>query len=292
MTSTATSLPAHNPFTNPNFPTWCPGCGNFGIWTALKNALIELNLEPHQVVVVFGIGCSGNQANFIEAYGFHGLHGRALPVGEGIALANQGVTTIVVGGDGDGYGEGMAHFIHTIRANPNITYLVHDNQIYGLTKGQTSPTSELGTVSPSTPQGSIDTPVNPMAIALAAGCGFVARGFAGDASHLQQLLVAAIKHRGFSLVDCFQPCVTFNNHNTFVWFYKRIVKIETLKHDPTNLAAAWALSQHGTDHIPLGILYQKEGPTMADSIAVLKSKPLVEQSPLGRDIKPLLEKMR
>lgn len=258
----------------------------------MKDALVELNLESHRTVVVFGIGCSGNQANFVEAYGFHGLHGRALPLGEGIALANHGLTTVVIGGDGDGYGEGMAHFIHTIRANPNITYMVHNNQVYGLTKGQTSPTSERGFVSPSTPQGAIDEPVNPIALAIAAGCGFVARGFAGDAVYLKQLLIAAIKHRGFSLVDTFQPCVTFNNHNTYTWFYKRIVKIETLKHDPTDRQAAWAMSQHGPDRIPLGILYQHEQPTLADGIAVLKSQALVEQSSEGRDISPLLAKMQ
>lgn len=284
--------PAHNPFAAPSFPTWCPGCGNYGIWTALKQALVELQLPPHQVVIVFGIGCSGNEANFVTAYGFHGLHGRALPVAEGVALANHGLTTVVVGGDGDGYGEGMAHFIHTMRANPNVTYIVHDNQVYGLTKGQTSPTSEHGFKTPSTPFGATDNPVNPLALAISAGCGFVARGFAGDATHLQQTIVAAIKHRGFSLVDVFQPCVTFNSLNTYQWFYQRVAKLETLKHDPSDRQAAWIMSQHGTDQIPIGIFYQQDQPTLQDAYPVLAKQPLVEQSPEARQLGALLERMK
>ena len=280
-------------YTTDQFPTWCPGCGNFGIWTALKEALAALNLEPHRTVVVFGIGCSGNQSNFVKAYGFHGLHGRALPVAEGISLANHGLTTIVMGGDGDGYGEGMAHFIHTMRANPNITYIVHDNQVYGLTKGQTSPTSQRGFKTPSTPLGSTDNPVNPMTLALANGCGFVARGFAGDAAHLKDLMVAAIKYRGFSLVDVMQPCVTFNHVNTFAWFYKRVVKLETLKHNPADRDAAWKMAQiDPAERIPIGIFYQQAKPTLAEQMPVIKTTPLVKQSPNQRDLKALLAEMR
>lgn len=273
------------------FPTWCPGCGNFGVWTALKQAMAQINLEPHRTVVVFGIGCSGNQSNFVRSYGFHGLHGRALPVGEGIALANSGVKTIVVGGDGDGYGEGMAHFIHTMRANPNITYLVHDNQVYGLTKGQIAPTASKGFKSPSTPEGSVDNPVNPISLALAAGCGFVSRGFAGDTTHLTALIKEAIQYRGFALVDVFQPCVTFNHLNTYKWFYDRVVKLETLKHDPTNLDAAWKQAQN-VEKLPIGLFYKKQMPTLEDGFTALKDKPLVDQPSDKRNIQPLLEKMR
>lgn len=286
----STTLP-QDEFKTPVVPTWCPGCGNFGLWTALKQALAELKLPVHKVVVVFGIGCSGNQANFVRAYGFHGLHGRALPVAEGIALANSGVTTIAVGGDGDGYGEGMAHFIHTIRANPNITYLVHDNQMYSLTKGQVSPTSARGTKTPSTPFGSTDTPVNPLTLALAAGCGFVSRGFAGDTTHLTQLIKSAITYRGFALVDIFQPCVTFNKVNTYKWFYDRVVKLETLKHDSGNRDAAWKAAQN-EEKLPIGIFYRKEMPTLEDGFTVLKEKPLVEQLPNGRNIRKLLDAMQ
>ncbi|MEK7637674.1 MAG: thiamine pyrophosphate-dependent enzyme [Patescibacteria group bacterium] len=285
------TAPAHNAFASPNFPTWCPGCGNFGIWTALKQALAELNIEPHRTVIVFGIGCSGNESNFVKAYGFHGLHGRTLPVAEGVALANSGLTTIAIGGDGDGYGEGMAHFIHTIRANPNITYIVHDNQVYGLTKGQTSPTSEHGFETPSTPFGNPDSPINPISLAIAAGAGFVARGFAGDAGHLTGLIKSAIQHRGFSLVDVFQPCVTFNATNTFRWFFGKVVKLETLKHDPTNRDTAWKQAQN-EEKLPIGIFYQQEKPTLEDGFSVLAKRPLVEQSPEKRQIKPLLERMK
>lgn len=273
-------------------PTWCPGCGNFGIWTGIKQALSELAIEPHRVVIVFGIGCSGNQANFVRAYGFHGLHGRALPVGEGIALANQGIKTIVVGGDGDGYGEGMAHFIHTIRANPNITYLVHDNQVYGLTKGQSSPTSMPGYVSPSTPQGTPDNPVNPIGLALAAGAGFVARGYAGDVPHLKEIIKAAITYHGFGFVDVFQPCVTFNHINTYPWFIKRLVKLDTLHHDPSDAQAAWRQSQGDTEHIPIGIFYQHEQPTLESKFSVLAKNSLNSQPAETRDLSPLLKKFR
>jgi len=274
------------------FPTWCPGCGDFGIWTALKEALVELNIPPHKLVVVFGIGCSGNQANFVRAYGFHGLHGRALPVAEGISLANHGITTIVVGGDGDGYGEGMAHFIHTIRANPNITYLVHDNQVYGLTKGQTSPTTAKGMKTPSTPLGATDEPVNPMALAIATGCGFVARGFAGDTDHLKKLIIAGVRHRGFSLIDVLQPCVTFNHLNTYNWFYQRLVKLEDNKHDSSDRQAAWLQTQRGIDHVPIGIFYQEEKAALQDGFAMLAEKPLVKQSADKRNLGPLLKSMQ
>ncbi len=271
---------AHNTkdFETHKFPTWCPGCGDFGIWTALKQALVELGKEPHQVVVVFGIGCSGNQANFVRAYGFHGLHGRALPVATGISLANHGVTTIVVGGDGDGYGEGLAHFVHTMRANPNITYLVHDNQVYGLTKGQTSPTSSQGFKTDSTPAGSLEEPINPIAIALAADCGYVARGFAGDVTHLQKLIVDGVNHKGFSLIDVFQPCVTFNHLNTFSWYYQRVAKLEEMGHNPADRNAAWIRATEASEKLPIGLFFQQEKPTYQDGLPQLAGGPLVAKS--------------
>lgn len=275
------------PFETSKTPTWCPGCGDFGIWTAIKQALVELGIHNHETVVVFDIGCSGNGANFVNTYGFHGLHGRALPLAEGIALANHGLTTLVVGGDGGGYGEGGGHFLHTIRTNPNITYLVDDNQVYGLTKGQTSPTSEKGFKSDSTPMGSIEEPLNPIAVALAAGSGFVARGFAGDIAFLQQLIVAAIRHRGFSLIDVLQPCVTFNHHNTYHWFYERIKKLDALGHDPSDRNAAWLRSQTVDETIPIGIFFQQERPTYQDQLPQLKAGPLVSHDPSRRDLRKL-----
>lgn len=268
-------------FETHQFPTWCPGCGDFGIWTALKQALVELQVEPHQVVVVFGIGCSGNQANFVKAYGFHGLHGRALPVATGIALANHGLTTIVVGGDGDGYGEGLSHFIHTIRANPNITYLVHNNSVYGLTKGQTSPTSQQGFKTGSTPTGSLEEPINPIALALAADCGYVARGFAGDVRHLQHLIVQGIRHSGFSLIDVFQPCVTFNHLNTFNWYYQRVQKLEDLGHDQHDRQAAWQQANTVGEKLPIGLFFEQDKPTYQDGLPQLADGSLVSR-PIGR----------
>ncbi len=279
-------------FETHQFPTWCPGCGDFGIWTALKQALVELKLEPHQTVVVFGIGCSGNQANFVRAYGFHGLHGRALPVATGISLANHGVTTIVVGGDGDGYGEGLSHFIHTMRANPNITYLVHDNQVYGLTKGQTAPTSVQGFKTDSTPSGSLEEPINPIALALAADCGYIARGFAGDVKQLQQLIVDGVKHKGFSLIDVFQPCVTFNHLNTFSWYYQRVAKLEDMGHDPHDRQAAWRRATEPSEKLPTGLFFEQDKPTYQDGLPQLKNGPLVSRSVERIDLTELMMTFR
>lgn len=273
-------------------PTWCSGCGDFGIWSALKLALAEVKAKPHELVVVFGIGCAGNGANLIKAYGFHGLHGRALPLAVGVAVANHALKVIVVGGDGDGYGEGLNHFIQTIRMNPNITYLVHNNSLYSLTKGQASPTSLRGMITDSTPGGVIDQPLNPLALAIAADCGYVARGFAGDIPHLQGLIVGALRHRGFSYIDVLQPCVTFNHLNTYAWFYQRVKKLETAKHNPGQRSAAWAQAtsiDDNLDHLPIGLFYQANKPTYQGQLVALKSKPLVKQTIQPADLKPLLK---
>ena len=207
-------------------PTWCPGCGNFAIWKALQQALADLKIPSHKTLVVFGVGCAGNMANTIPCYGWHSLHGRALPTGVGAKLANNDLTVIVAAGDGDSYGEGMGHFIHALRGNVDVTYIVHDNSVYGLTTGQAAPTAQKGFKAKSTPDGIIDAAVNPLALAMAAGCSFVARGFSGHADHLTEVMKAAIMHRGFSLVDVFQPCVTFNKLNTYGSYYDRVYELE------------------------------------------------------------------
>src|SRR5438132_4423789 len=194
-------------------PDWCPGCGDFGVLNALFQACAELELQPHETVVVSGIGCSSNLPGFIRAYGVHSLHGRALAVATGVKLANHALTVIATGGDGDGYGIGLNHFIQAMRRNINITYIVMNNEIYGLTTGQVSPTSAHGMVTKSTPGGNLEHMLNPLALALAAGCGYVARGFSGDPGRLLKLCKAAIQHEGFALIDVFSPCVTFNKHN-------------------------------------------------------------------------------
>ena len=264
-------------FNSPHFPTWCPGCGDFGIWTALKNALAQLGWQPSDVLIVYGIGCSGNMSSFVKAYGFHGLHGRALPVAIGAKLANKNLKVIVVGGDGDGYGEGGNHFIHALRGNVDITYLVHDNQVYGLTKGQMAPTTERGQVTSSTPEGTIDQPINPVALAIAAGGSFVAQGFSGDTAQLTQLIMDGIAHPGFAHINVLQPCVTFNHHNTYSWFYDRVYKLEGSGHDFSSKPDAFSRALEWGQKIPTGILYREIRDTYEQDVLEMREQSLLEQ---------------
>ena len=208
-------------------PAWCPGCGNFGILKAFKDAVVELGIEPHQLTIVSGIGQAGKFPHYLKCNTFNGLHGRTLPVATGIRLANHEMLVIAVAGDGDCYGEGGNHFIHAIRRNVGLKLFVHDNQIYGLTKGQPSPTTMEGTVAKNQPFGVFSEQLNPIALAIALDCSFVARGFAGDPVHLKDLMKAAILHKGFSLVDILQPCVTFNKINTYEWYKQRVLSLRT-----------------------------------------------------------------
>src|SRR5713226_224583 len=194
-------------------PDWCPGCGDFGVLSALKQAIAELGLRPHEVMTISGIGCSSNLPGYINTYGMHTLHGRALAVATGAALANHEMKVIVTGGDGDGFGIGGKHFLHTMRRNVDLTYIVMDNQIYGLTTGQTSPTSVKGMKTKSAPSGSVENPINPISLAIAAGATYVARGYTGQVKHLVELIKGGIQHRGFAVIDTFSPCVTFNLDN-------------------------------------------------------------------------------
>ncbi len=242
-------------------PDWCPGCGDFGIQVAVKQALVNLQIEPHNVAIVAGIGCSSKLTHWVNTYGLHGLHGRSLPPAVAVKFANPKLTVIADGGDGDGYGIGMGHLIHTIRRNVDMTYLVHNNMVYGLTKGQAAPTSMKGYKSPSTPFGVVEEPVNPMALALSAGATFVARASAGDAPHLIKIIEAAIKHKGFALIDIFQPCVTFNKINTYAFFMQNCYKLETdPAFDKSNFGMAMEKAMQ-KDKLPIGIFYQAERPT-------------------------------
>lgn len=250
-------------------PSWCPGCGDYGIQAALKQAIVGLGLEPENVAISTGIGCGSKINQWINTYGFAGLHGRSLPVAMGIKLANPELTVIDVSGDGDGYGIGMGHFINTMRRNLDITYIVQNNQIYGLTLGQTSPTSEKGAVGPSTPHGVIEEPVNPIRLALSSDCTFVARGFAGDIPHLTALIEEAVKHRGFALIDVLQPCATFNKVNTHQFFRERVYKLDD--HDTSDLGKAFEIAGEWGDKIPIGVFYKVEKPTYEDSDVGLKS---------------------
>lgn len=258
-------------------PTWCPGCGNYGIWTALKEAFVKLGWKPDEFVVVYGIGCSGNMNDFVESSRFHALHGRAIPNAVGIRLANHKRPVICVVGDGDCYGEGGNHLIHAARGNFNLTVLVHDNRVFGLTTGQASPTAGKGYQSKSTPQGVIETPVNPLALAITQGVTFAAQGFAADMPRLSDLIAAAAKHRGFSLVNILQPCVTFNKVNTLEWYRERTYKLddkERTKDEALKLVV-------DSKRIPLGVIFREERQTYEGSLPQLKDRPLVEKGPFS-----------
>ncbi len=271
-------------------PTWCPGCGNFGILGAIKAALKELNLKPHQVVFTYDVGCSGNMADFVYAYGFHALHGRALPVGAGIKLANHQLPVINIIGDGGCYGEGIDHFIGLSKGNHDIISLTHNNYLYSLTTGQKSPTTKKGTPTPSTPDGSIDQDLNPLALALINHATFVARGFSGDIPHLTKLLVKAIRHKGFALLDVLQPCITYNKDYTYQWYRDRIDYLDE-KHDRTNLNDALKQSLI-SDRLPIGVFYQVEKKPFHEHYQLLNSKPLVDQSIDKIDISGLVNSLK
>jgi len=249
--------------------TWCPGCGNFTIWYMLKQALLELQLEPHEVVMVYDVGCSGNGSNFTHVYGFHGLHGRALPVAQGIRLVNKKLKIIVIGGDGGGLGLGAGHFIHASRRNMDITYILHDNQIYGLTTGQASPRSDKGMITKTTPEGNFEEAINPLTLALASHATFVGRGFSGSPHHLKNLLKDAISHRGFSFVDVLQPCITFNKQNTYAWYNERTYDLaEKSEHNTSDKNQAWVKANEWEEKIPLGVFYRLNKETYEDLLSM------------------------
>jgi len=260
-------------------PDWCPGCGDFGVLNALYQACAELELQPHEIMVVSGIGCSSNLPGFFRSYGVHSLHGRALPVATGAKLANHSMTVIATGGDGDGYGIGLNHFIQAMRRNINVTYIVMNNEIYGLTTGQVSPTSEPGMKTKSTPHGNLEGMLNPLALALASGCGYVARGFSGQPKHLMKLYQDGIQYPGFALIDVFSPCVTFNKQNTYQWFRERVYKLEEADHDPNDFQAAMDRALEWGSKIPIGLFYRNPNPRPPlDALdPALQAGPLVSQ---------------
>jgi 2-oxoglutarate ferredoxin oxidoreductase subunit beta len=271
-------------------PTWCLGCGNYGIWNSLKKTFVKLRLMPHEIVIVYGIGCSGNGANFIRTYAFHSLHGRALPVATGVKLANHKLNVLIMGGDGDGVGIGGNHFIHTCRRNIDMTYILHNNKVYGLTTGQTAPTSGRGFKTKSTPSGVLEIPVNPVSLALICGATFIARGFSGDTGHLLDIMKKAIKHKGFSFIEVLQPCVTFNKINTYDFYRDRIYKLEELKdYDRSNLNEAIKKSME-EEKIPTGIFYDIDRPTYEDGLKQIERKPLVDHMIADIDINRLLNR--
>jgi 2-oxoglutarate/2-oxoacid ferredoxin oxidoreductase subunit beta len=265
-------------YEGPVEPDWCPGCGDFGVLLSLKKAVLSLGLHPHEIMVVSGIGCSSNLPGFIHSYGVHSLHGRSVPVATGIKLANTDLNVVITGGDGDGYGIGMGHFIHAMRRNLDLTYVVMDNQIYGLTTGQISPTSMKDMKTKTTPRGNAEPPINPLALAMISGASYVARAYSGKPKQLTELFAGAIAHKGFSLIDVFSPCVTFNKVNTYSWFRDRIYDMDAEgNHDPADMAAGLNRSFEWGERIPTGLFYQNEQPIFEESEPVLQRGPLVHQ---------------
>jgi 2-oxoglutarate/2-oxoacid ferredoxin oxidoreductase subunit beta len=258
-------------------PAWCPGCGNFGILRAFKRAVVELGLEPNRFTVVSGIGQSGKFPHYTRCNTFNGLHGRTLPVATGIKLVNHPMPVIAVAGDGDCYGEGGNHLIHAIRRNIDVSVFVHDNQVYGLTKGQASPTSMEGMKTKVQPYGVLAEPLSPLAMAVALDCSFVARGYAGDAEHLAGLMKESISHKGFALLDILQPCVTFNGLNTYTWFKERVYHLGP-SYDPTDRVAAFTKALEFGPRIPLGVIYRNERPSFGDRFPAVHGAAIVDLS--------------
>ncbi len=264
-------------FRNSVKPNWCPGCGDFSVQAAIQRAAANVGLDPHNLAVISGIGCSGRISGYINSYGVHSIHGRSLPIAQGVKMANRDLTVIASGGDGDGYAIGMSHTIHSIRRNINITYIVMDNQIYGLTKGQTSPRSAVGFKTKSTPEGSIEQAISPMKMALTAGATFVAQSFSTDLKDLTALIEAGINHDGFSLINVFSPCVTYNKVNTYDWFKENLTKLSDIEdYDSSNREMAMqTLMRH--DGLVTGLIYQdKERKSYQELLKGYAETPLTE----------------
>jgi len=264
-------------------PTWCPGCGDFAILMSIKQALSGLDLEPHEVLMVSGIGCGSKMPYYMRINGYDSLHGRAIPVATGAHLANPELKVVVVTGDGDGYGIGGNHFLHVMRRNPDITHIVENNQVYGLTKGQYSPTSGRGYISSTSPEGAIEVQTNPIALAMAGGATFISRAYAGDPKHMTQIMMKAMQHPGYALVDVLQPCVTYNKINTYDWYKERVYKLDAEEgYDPESYESAWDKAKEWDERIPIGVIYQEQRPTYEEQVPELKNGPLYRQ-PVQRE---------
>lgn len=236
-------------------PIWCPGCGHYAVLTALRKAAANIGLKPEEIVLVTGIGCSSRFTDFFRSYGFHGVHGRTLPVATGIKLANPELRVVVASGDGDTYAIGMNHFIQAARRNIGITHIVMNNQIYGLTKGQYSPTSAKGFISSTSPKGTMEKPIDGVLLALAAGATYIARGFSGNLNQLIKLIEGGLRHKGYALIDVLSPCVTFNKLNTYEWFRRNIIDLNQVNHNPLNKLEAFKILLTSS-RIPTGLIYQ------------------------------------
>lgn len=275
-------------------PTWCKGCGLFGLFDALKRAAAALEIEPEDMVIVTGIGCHGRLNNYFQAYGFHGLHGRTMPVAAGIKLVNPRLHVLAVSGDGDAYSIGLSHFVHTLRKNVGLTYLVSDNRVYALTQGQVSPTTDFGHVTPSTPLGSKDFPIDGPTLALAAGGTFIARGFSGEVAPLAALIERGMRHDGFALIDVLSPCVTHNKVNSYDWYRDHIVHVEDIPgYSPKDKVKAWeALNIPGK--IAVGLIYEEDKPSYEELVLPDREKPVagLDLAPDRRRLRKILDTFR
>lgn len=273
----------------PKVCTWCPGCGNFGIWTAFKQAAVQNGWDNTNTVMVAGIGCHGHINNFVKLSSFEGLHGRPIPVASGIKMVNDRLNVFVFTGDGDCLAEGGNHFIHAARRNQNITVILHDNAVYGLTTGQTSPRSPHGFKSKSTPGGNLDNPLNPLSLAISAGATFVARVYSGDMAHLKDLIIKANDHKGFAVLQIMQPCVTFNKEYSHIFFQENTYRLDE-NYNPKDKQSAFAKTlEWGIKKIPVGILYQVNEPTYEEQMPQIKSGPLVDTSPKKQNIGEIVQ---
>lgn len=282
------NMPDMTTYDTGHSPTWCPGCGDFGIWVSLKNALVKLNLGSDDAFIAYGIGCHGNMYSWMRVYGLEGLHGRSLPVAQGVKLANHSLPVIAVAGDGDCLGEGGNHLIHAAKRNPDITVIIHDNQLYSLTTGQAAPTAKAGFKTKSTPGGVTDVPINPLILSIISGATFVARAFAGDAPGLTDILVKAVSHKGFSVVDVLQPCVTFDKIHTYAWYRQRVYSLEKEGYQPSDKLKAIEKAMEWGERIPVGVFYQENRPTSEDLEPAIREKPLIDTALGVSDVESLL----
>ncbi|MCD8795833.1 2-oxoacid:ferredoxin oxidoreductase subunit beta [Mammaliicoccus sciuri] len=266
-------------FRNNVKPNWCPGCGDFSVQAAIQKAAANVGLEPEEVAIITGIGCSGRLSGYVNSYGVHSIHGRSLPLAQGVKMANKDLTVIASGGDGDGFAIGMGHTVHALRRNMDMTYIVMDNQIYGLTKGQTSPSSAKGFVTKSTPKGNIEQNIAPLELAISSGATFVAQSFSSDIKELTSIIEEAINHKGFSFVNVFSPCVTYNKINTYDWFKENLTKLADIEgYDNTNKSQAMQTVLE-TESMITGIIYQdKDTPSYESQIEQFDEQPLVKKS--------------
>jgi 2-oxoglutarate ferredoxin oxidoreductase subunit beta len=256
-------------------PAWCPGCGNFPMLKAFKQALAELELSPEKILVVSGIGQSSKFPHYLRCNTFNGIHGRALPVATGVRLANPNLKVVVTTGDGDCYGEGGNHLLAAFRRNPDMTLVVHNNQVYALTKGQASPTTDQGYKTLLQPAGVPYPPLHALALAVAQDCSWVGRGFAGQAEHLTELYKQAINHRGFALLEVLQPCVSFNKVNTYQWYQARVYRVEDEPgYDPENELWAYQKAKEWGERIPIGVIFKKPRPLLEEAFPALAAGPL------------------